>query len=52
MREQIDKELDGNGLPEDLLDKIKVMKMGKSKRDCAVCFEPFEQGSISHSFNF
>jgi len=32
------------GLPKEMIDKIKRMKMGKSAQDCTVCSESFKKG--------
>jgi hypothetical protein len=32
------------GLPKEMIDKIKRMKMGKSGQDCSVCSEGFRKG--------
>jgi hypothetical protein len=32
------------GLPLELFDKIKKMKMGESKKDCSVCYNGFKKG--------
>ena len=34
------------GLPKEMIDKIKRMKMGKSGQDCSVCSEGFRKGNI------
>ena len=33
-----------SGLPEEYIEKIKVMKMGNSNRTCSVCFNSFQRG--------
>lgn len=36
-----------NSLPADLLAKVKVMKMGKSNKECAICYASFAQGILN-----
>lgn len=32
------------GLPQEMIDKIRRMKMGKSGKDCTICYNGFKQG--------
>lgn len=36
----------GQGLPSEILKQVKIMKMGKSGKECSVCFNGFKQGKI------
>ena len=38
-----------SGLPEEYIEKIKVMKMGNSNRTCSVCFNSFQRGKYIRS---
>ena len=37
-------ETESNGLSKEMLDRIEKMKMGNSKKQCGVCFDPFLKG--------